>query len=339
MKKFLVVLSVLFGVAMAANMAGAIEVSVESLTWIDYGFKLNDAFAITSGGQFSLGREYLTFKANYDNVVKARVTLDLVNSVSGGLDKFVKYAYVDFKVADALVVTGGLQKVFFGYLPDWEYPLPVKEYAENNKLLSSADLGIAFSGVLLNKMLTYHVQLLNGEGYATWNSINDSCYQAIVDLRFAYMKDSYAGLSYMFYDNGENTTAKLNHAFAVYDNSKFGPLTIMAQYTGAMTNGGELKSYIEAFVAFKVSDAFSPMAIFNMTFGGDPTIGLGASIAPIKKVAIKPYIAVTLGDTLSYEFKTQMEFKFDLKAGTPDVAAPTAAPAPAVESTIAPAQG
>lgn len=343
MKKLLVVLAVFLGIVSVSNYAGAIEVSFENLTWFDYDAFFNGSLAITKGGQFSVGREYLTFKANYNDVIKARVTLDMANSVAavsnnGALDKYIKYAYADFKVADPFVVTAGLQKTYFGILPEWEYPLPLKEYAESSKILSSADLGIGFSGTLLNKMLVYHLQVLNGEGYATWYVKNDSCFEGMADLRFAYMKDNFAGLSYIYYDNGENAST-FNHAFAVYDISKLGPLSLMLQYTGSMTNGGAITSLLEAFVGFKVSDAFTPMAMFNMTLGKNPTIGLGANIVPVRKIIIKPYVAMTLDDPnttkneLGFEFKTQMEMKFDFKVGTPDgtpAAAPvTAAPAPA----------
>jgi hypothetical protein len=59
----------------------------------------------------------------------------------------------------------GLQKVYFGLVDIWQYPLIEKNLEEREKLMSSADLGIGFHGLLPRGYGEFSFQAFNGNFY------------------------------------------------------------------------------------------------------------------------------------------------------------------------------
>lgn len=153
-------------------------------------------YAVTATGttdsenEFLIPRCYIRLKTKVDEVAEAAVTFDLNNSeyaqsyiktsdfndtgnyTGSGPHKaadfiiYLKYAYLDLKnIIPEAVIRFGIQKVYFGAIDKWEYPLPVKEIMDDNKLLSSADLGLGIDGNIPGGWGEYQIGVYNGNGY------------------------------------------------------------------------------------------------------------------------------------------------------------------------------
>jgi hypothetical protein len=171
------------------------ELKAESLTWLDVEETIdtNTGLPVDAGGQFYIGREYITLSGDigkdwFGNSIKGRVTLDPTKSATP-----IKYAYFDWTILktsysfvhdeetntvnqNSIVLSGGLMKSYFGNLAFWEYPIPVKDATENYSVKpgASADFGLMLSGKLFpidgltSSLFSYYIQMLNGEkGYET----------------------------------------------------------------------------------------------------------------------------------------------------------------------------
>ncbi len=183
---------------MILSTAAFAELKVESLTWLDIEETIdtNPSPKVDGGGQFYIGREYLTLSGDigkdwFGDSIKGRVTFDATKAATP-----IKYAYFDWTILKtsysfvhgedtntvslaSLVLSGGLLKSYFGNLAFWEYPIPVKDATENYSSTSqylkpavSADFGLMLSGKLLpvegltSSLFSYYIQVLNGEkGY------------------------------------------------------------------------------------------------------------------------------------------------------------------------------
>ncbi|MEJ5284613.1 MAG: hypothetical protein ACP5Q5_04205 [Brevinematia bacterium] len=171
MKRILLVCLVIFA------SFGAIysEVKLDSLIWFDTEAYVdtNQNFFVDKGGAFYIGRAYVNLRGDigkdwFGNKISGRLTVDFTKPSTP-----IKYGYFDWKFADFLVLSGGLVKSEFGYMPYWEYPIPVKEVADLLKRIptESADFGMGISGKFLpiegltKNLFYYNIQILNGEGY------------------------------------------------------------------------------------------------------------------------------------------------------------------------------
>lgn len=164
------------------------EVKLDTLIWADYSKTWNATnFTTTNvvteaGGQFYISRVYVNLRGDigkdpFGGSLKGRLTLDFAKPSFP-----VKYAYFDYKLfgLDPLVLSLGLLKVTFGNIGFWEYPIPVKDATEQYsavKPTASADFGVELSGKALpikgltKNLLSYNLQLVNGNGYDTASAI------------------------------------------------------------------------------------------------------------------------------------------------------------------------
>ncbi|NPV00136.1 MAG: hypothetical protein HPY53_02025 [Brevinematales bacterium] len=338
MKKLLV--AVLMFAAIGVTEAASLK--IESLTWLDINKVIltNSEANITTGGSFNISRQYLTFQGSISDAVKARLTIDLANwsATSAPFWYMLKYAYVDAKISPELVITAGLQKTYFGNLPYWEYPLPVKDATEQHSSVAptaSADLGVSISGSV-GGMLNYHLQMLNGEGYKYFNVKDDPTYAVIADVNIMPMdKMLMAGVSFRYNDKESGTSSA--SALAVYADLKVSGLNVLLQYIALdkvayATTNFVLGDIISAMVAYDIMPELSAMVRFDMvnpntsasvTNDSYNTLFVGFGIKPVKGLTIKPMLGYYFGDKYvkntsatggnQLELKIQTEYKFGME--------------------------
>ena len=168
---------------------------------------------------FSIPRTYLRLKVT-DTGYEGNITLDINNvagaqgvsqsftavtytttAVTGTIDwaAWLKYASVDFTKVPGLEqidaqLRVGIQKVYFGTLDVWEYPLIDKEPVDRNGIASSADFGAAIVGRLPNGFGQYELAAFSGSGYKKIDTNAEKMYNAsllITPLPGIYMRGSY----------------------------------------------------------------------------------------------------------------------------------------------------
>jgi len=118
----------------------------------------------------AIKRGYLSIKHKFTDKIKARFTLDFFSSddYKYGAGIKLKYGYIDIERPIAIPsakLTFGLIKTYFGKTYDWTYPTITKVLEEKEKLIASADYGIAIFGYLPRGYGEYALSILNGEGY------------------------------------------------------------------------------------------------------------------------------------------------------------------------------
>jgi hypothetical protein len=339
----------------AIGLAQAASLKVESMTWFNVSktFDTNKVYSETNGGSFNISRQYITVSGTLSDAVKARLTLDIVNGLN-----MLKYAYVDAKIAPEFVITVGLQKTYFGNLPNWEYPLPVKDATEIDSDLSataSADLGIGFSGKLAG-MLEYHLQILNGEGYKGWNTVNDPTYAILADINAMPLEKMLkVGLSVRYADKESkklygSTTKLATFGVDAYADLNISGLGVLVQFI-SMNNRmyGDTNfingNLISGMVSYDIMPELSAMVRFDMydpaikegsTNDNYNAIYVGLGYKPVKGLNIKPMFAYMFGNKYGQNpnmmLMLQAEYKFGLEIvkeeKKADTVKPVEAPAP-----------
>lgn len=323
MKRVLMVLVLMAGFGLSY----AVEVKFNSLTWIDWSYSFDDSFSLTTNatgdsktGNMGFSRNYNDFKVNWNDTVKGRVTLDF-----GKLTAPLKYAWIDWKIASPLVITIGLQKTFFGYTPEWKYELPVKALADQVGTSSSADFGIGIGGSVLDKKISYNMQILNGQGYnGNETGVKDD-YALGINAVVAPAKDIKVGLSFRLAEkNGLDFTGKkyLNNALAAYVDAKFGNLWALAEFVGEMPDTG-LETDLQFTVGYKISETFAAYANFlnqyETSTNSTQRITVALNYIPAKSVVLKPFANINLDGGLdTIDLGVQTEISFDFKVGSVD---------------------
>lgn len=133
--------------------------------------------------EFALERGYIRWKTKTEPVSFSG-TIDVTNKTkatnASDWNFRLKYAQADWKLPfnsellpDAKLMFG-LQKVYFGMMDIWEYPVIEKNLEEVEKKTNSADLGVGFYSLLPKGFGEYSIQVFNGNGYTqvTENNTN-----------------------------------------------------------------------------------------------------------------------------------------------------------------------
>lgn len=144
-------------------------VRVSGLVFAHYGFDLTDGAG--NRNAFDLDRAYLTAQSQMTDHLGARLTLD-----AGRLDDttadtkirvFVKNAWLEASSGKEIKARFGV--VDTGYLSFAENFIGgryvAKFMADDQKILSTADLGVNAQGEAAEGLLSWHAALLNGEGF------------------------------------------------------------------------------------------------------------------------------------------------------------------------------
>ena len=184
----------------------------------------------TSKNSIALDRGYLDLRTKFSENTNARFTVDIfstdashafktytitdqvmpvdsffVADANGSVDGAglkLKYAFVDFAnlipVPD-MILTAGLQKVFFGTIYDWDYTLIGKDPVDEYKLSQSADYGVTINGFLPSGFGEYAFGVYNGEGYKKFgkNLKDNTDFAYLGNLRLTPIAGVTIGGSYM----------------------------------------------------------------------------------------------------------------------------------------------
>lgn len=180
----------------------------------------------TSKNYFSLERGYVGLETKFSESTKARFTVDLFStdathevgtlttaadgtttltnktSTLDGAGLKLKYAYVDFAnlvPVPEMVLSTGLQKVYFGTIYDWNYTLIGKAPTDEYKVANSADYGITVNGYIPGGWGEYAAGIYNGEGYKkVGSSLKDNTeFAYLANLRVTPFPGITLGGSYM----------------------------------------------------------------------------------------------------------------------------------------------
>ncbi|MGB9721752.1 MAG: hypothetical protein ACPL28_09775, partial [bacterium] len=133
--------------------------------------------------EFAIERGYVRWKTKTEPVSFSG-TIDITNKAkatnASDWNFRLKYAQADWQlpyignaIPDAKLMFG-LQKVYFGMMDIWEYPIIEKNLEEVEKKTNSADLGLGFYGLVPNGFGEFSIQVFNGNGYTnvTENNTN-----------------------------------------------------------------------------------------------------------------------------------------------------------------------
>jgi hypothetical protein len=166
---------------------------------------------------FSIPRTYLRFKVA-DTGYEGNITLDINNTangegvnttavtytatnVAGAIDwaSWLKYASVDLTKVPGLEqidaqLRVGLQKIYFGTIDTWEYPLIDKDPIDRAGIVSSADTGISILGRIPAGYGSYELAVYSGSGYKKLDTNAEKMYDAsllITPISGIYFRGSY----------------------------------------------------------------------------------------------------------------------------------------------------
>ena len=170
----LLVLSVLsslsFGITLVQKSETTPEFVLSGHVWMRYTLNYLAEKQVTN--QMSLSRNYITMKLSGTDY-NSNITLDIVNKAAaqgdGDIQVWVKTGYIEFTKLPFLSDVGlklraGIQPMYTGTNTTWKYNLydvPV----EGRIKLDSADMGVAFIGTALDKMVNYELAMYSGDGY------------------------------------------------------------------------------------------------------------------------------------------------------------------------------
>jgi hypothetical protein len=136
---------------------------------------------------FSIERGYIRWQTKTKPVsFKGTVDISQKNGATNKSDWNIrlKYAEADWTLPhigeylpDAKLMIG-LQKVYFGIVDLWEYPLIEKNLEENEGKMNSADLGIGFHSLIPGGYGEFSAQVFNGNGYT--HVVEDNLNKAMV---------------------------------------------------------------------------------------------------------------------------------------------------------------
>ncbi|MCE5301042.1 MAG: hypothetical protein LLG37_09275 [Spirochaetia bacterium] len=209
MKKVTAVLAAMIVVLSFSAMASAaVDSKFYGYQWVRYQFYQEGASAVslTASSTFSIPRTYLRWKVTDAELgYSGNLTLD-VNMTKGGQENqkidwaaWMKYGYVELtnipmlKDAD-ITVRLGQQKVYFGTIDSWEYPMIEKNIDDKLKVCSSADMGVALDGNIPGGWGNYQLALYNGIGYKNLDSNMEKAYNAsllVTPIPGIYVRGSY----------------------------------------------------------------------------------------------------------------------------------------------------
>jgi len=222
----------------------------------------------TTKNNFDISRAYLTVKKNLAGGAMARVTLDVsrisptTNSPQTLFD-YIKYAYVDIPVnvpaslqviPFSMTAKLGLQHNMWIDWADkaWENAWIMKQFDDNESIMSSADFGIGATGKFTVPSLPeieYHATLLNGSGYKAQETdsakdlglrLNTTLYQD--DVVGKVIAGGYVNSKAGIFNSGSTNTKQAGVLFAL-ENEQYGK--VYAEYMkGTKINGYSIGGFI-----------------------------------------------------------------------------------------------
>lgn len=132
-----------------------------------------------SDNRFDVDRAYLTVRAPAGDRLSIRLTADVYQQRTSGPDGYyrgwtmrAKYAYADYKIGSlgpipASVRMGMLQTTIIEHVEQFWIRGLASTAVEQSGFFSSADVGVATTATLPNKMGELYAGVYNGDGYTT----------------------------------------------------------------------------------------------------------------------------------------------------------------------------
>ncbi len=224
---------------------------------------------------FSIERGYVRWQTK-TVPVSFKGTID-ISSKSGATDASdwnvrLKYAQADWKlpyigdaIPDAKAIIG-LQKIYFGIMDLWEYPLIEKNLEEVEKKMSSADLGIGFHGLFPKGYGEFSVQVFNGNFYTDVTETNTNkalCGNlALIPFPGVMVKGSYWYAEQPF-EVDTLTIEQVDHnRYAGLLRVKYGPVTVFGEYLGTKDHETDGMGY-SGFAEFELTNKVSVLGRYD----------------------------------------------------------------------------
>lgn len=170
------------------------EVEVSGIAFAHYGFDLTEG--AENFNEFAVDRVYFNVKAKLSKRLSTRFTLDVdrmkpVETDTGEFEydtkyrAFLKYAFLEWKdFAPGLKVRVGM--IDTPYVTVWETHTEMryigKHFADELKLLDTADIGISIAGEHGKGLVAWTAAVVNGEGYGKIELDNAKSLQARVTV-------------------------------------------------------------------------------------------------------------------------------------------------------------
>ncbi len=257
--------------------------------------------------EFELNRAYFGYGYNFSEKWSGNLVFDVGNPEDGGkleMTAYVKNAYLRYKNNGWTLNFGLIGTTAFKFQEKaWGYRYVAKAFQDQNKMGSSADLGIS-AAYKFSNMLSADLILVNGEGYKNLES--DSIFSVGLGLTLkpvegfslrAYYETATGETSYI--DSEGDPVHLANHstlAFAgKYSNDKF---SIGAEYAGQTNNkkndGRDLSGFaaymtvnVKSSKLFARYDYMSSNNDWNTSRDGTRFI-VGAEFNPVKGIKVAP---------------------------------------------------
>ncbi|MCW3788541.1 hypothetical protein [Plebeiibacterium sediminum] len=256
--------------------------------------------------EFELNRAYLGYGYKFSEKWSGDLVFDVGNPEDGGkleMTAYVKNAYLRYKSNGWTINFGLIGTTAFKFQETaWGYRYVAKAFQDQNKMGSSADLGIS-AAYKFSDILSADLILVNGEGYKNLES--DSIFSVGLGLTLkptdgfslrAYYETATGESNYV---DGATTVDLARHstlAFAGrYSNDHF---SIAAEYAGQTNNRKREGRDLSGFAAYGTVNVKSSKIFArydNMTSNDDwntsadgSRIVLGAEFNPVKGIKIAP---------------------------------------------------
>ncbi|MSQ02303.1 MAG: hypothetical protein EXR71_10510 [Myxococcales bacterium] len=216
---------------------GDFKPSVEAGGMVFASWQLNMTGGADNYNEFGVDRAYATLKAKMAPKIGARITLDAdhfkaVTTPAGDLTLdtkyrlFLKHAYVEFKdVAPGVKVRAGM--IDTPYQPNqdsfWGQRYLAKGLGDEEKLLSTADLGVSIGGEHGKGLFSWTAAVLNGEGYSKLEVDSGKALQArvTVDPIAAQGKMELPITAYVDYNVHADADTRITYAAALGFKQRF----------------------------------------------------------------------------------------------------------------------
>ncbi len=171
-KMFSVNLSLAILLALTPSVAAASDApqtKAGALIFAHYGFDLTEQANADAprANEFDIDRVYLDFKTKIDDTFSTRITSDVGRTNDKKLELFLKYAYLQVKASDDIKIRlGSAGTPMVGFSDKfWGQRWLAKSFTDQEKVLSSADLGVHALGKHADGLFGWSTAIINGAGY------------------------------------------------------------------------------------------------------------------------------------------------------------------------------
>ena len=223
------------------------QVKVGALVYAHYGYDLTKS--AKSANSFDLDRAYLSAQSQLNDHLAAKVMLDAGRlddtSADTKLRVYVKHAWLEASNGKAIKARFGV--VDTGYLSYGEQFLGLrymgKLMADDQKALSTADIGINAQGEQAGGLVSWHAAILNGEGYSKPEIDAGKTGQARVSVDPLAKKQKFAlpitgFVSYAIPAKGNDSVLVYAGAVGVKVPHVLGWVEYVGKSTGGVSSGG-----------------------------------------------------------------------------------------------------